>query len=224
MALAVGGTTPAFVVSGSANPVSTAAFSPPANSFLLALCIADELNTFSVAGGSLTWAAIDNLSASGFCSLAAFWAYASSAPGSMTVASTRSGSFTANGVKCVVFSGAESIFSGAHNKASSNTLSLTATADNSWLWAAFGNEADTTSDTAGTGCTWNDAEVDFGGAGISGGILRRTTADGLSSVSSTISAGSTATQRSILAVEIKPASAAAPVVPLYTVSSYGSYH
>jgi hypothetical protein len=73
----------------------------------------------------------------------------------------------------------------------------------SWGWAAFGDNIGATSDAAATGCTWNDAESAFGG--VSGGILKRTTADGVSGSNTTMAAGTTSSDCSIAMVEVKAA-------------------
>ena len=207
MAIALDGSTPAFVA-GTSNPATTSSFTPPAGALLIALAESDESNTFAISGGSLTWTALDSVSVAGRNSLGSWWAI--SAGSSMTVAVTKTGSFTANAVKVLVFTGAESSFTGAHSVAQSNTITLTGTQTGSWMWAAVGDNLGATTDAAGTGCTYNDAEVAFGG--VSGGILKRTAQDGVSGSGTTLSAGTAATSMSIIAVEIKaPSAAAAPV-------------
>lgn len=211
MALAVDASTPAFV-KGTTNPATTASFSPPANAMLVAFCIADELNTFVVSGGSLSWTQVDSTNPSGFNSGAVWVAFTTSAPGSITVSSTKTGSFTANALKVVVFTGAETSFTGAHNKTTNAaTLSLTATATGSWVWDAFGNQGGGTTDTAATGCTYNDAESAFGG--VSGGIIRRTTADGVSGSGSAVGISTHNFSETHVAVEIKPSSGASVIFP-----------
>jgi len=203
VAVALDSSTPAFVT-GTANPATTAAFSPPAGSLLVAFCLADESNTFAISGGGLTWTKIDQLSVAGLNSLTTWWAYSATAPGSITVSSTKTGSFTANALKVCVFTGAESAFTGAHGSAQSNTITLTATQTGSWGWAVVGDQVGSTTDAAGTGCTWNDAEAAFGG--VSGGVLRRTSADGVSGSGTTLTAGAAPTSMSIAAVEVRAAS------------------
>lgn len=212
MVLALDGSTPTFV-KGTSNPATTASFSPPANAMLIAFAEADEGNTFSVSGGSLTWTQIDSLSGGGGVASVSSWrAFTTTAPGSITVSSTRTGGFTANSLKVLVFTGAETSFTGAHSIASSNTTSATATQTGSWFWAGLGQDSGSTSDAAGTGCSWNDAEAAFGG--ISGGILKRTTADATNGSSTTMSAGSSAAGMAIVMVEVKAASASTAVFPL----------
>lgn len=223
MALAVDASTPAFV-KGTTNPATTASFSPPANAMLVAFTTADELNTFVVAGGGLSWTQVDFTNPSGFNSASAWVAFTSSAPGSITVSSTKTGSFTANALKVVVFTGAETSFTGAHNKTTNAaTLSLTATATGSWVWDMFGNQGGGTTDTAATGCTYNDAESAFGG--VSGGIIRRTTADGVSGSGSAVGIATHNFSETHVAVEVKPATGGGtPAVPVFQMSQYGSFH
>jgi len=178
---------------------------------LVALTEADESNTFSVSGGSLTWTQANTVGVAGRNSLSSWTAFTTTAPGSITVSSTKTGSFTANALKVLVFTGAETSFSGAHSVAQSNTVTITATQTGSWCWAAVGDNLGSTSDTAGAGCTYNDAEAAFGG--VAGGILKRTTADGVNGSNITMSAGSSSADMSIIIVEVKAASTTA-VFPL----------
>jgi len=213
VAVALDSSTPAFVT-GTANPVTTAAFSPPAGSLLVAFCLADESNTFAVSGGGLTWTKIDQLqtaTGSAVNSLTSWWAYTPSALTNITVSSTRTGSFTANALKVLVFTGAETTFTGAHNAVSSNTVTLTGTQTGSWMWAAVGDNLGSTSDAAGSGCTWNDAETVFGG--VSGGVLKRTSQDGANGSGTTLSAGTAPSNMSIAAVEVKAASSSVSPPP-----------
>lgn len=207
MALALDASTPAFV-HATANPAVTASFSPPAASLLIAFTIGDVSNTWVVSGGGLTWTKIDALSPSGVNSVSTWWAYAVSAPGPMTVSAQRTGSYNANALKVLVFTGAESGFTGAHLAAQSYEVSLTATATGSWVWAVIGDQLGKTNDIAISGCVYNDAEISFGG--ISGGILKRTTADGVSGSPVLIGASTAPQDMSIAAVEIKPSSGGGP--------------
>lgn len=202
MALALDGSSPAFV-KGTSNPATSASFTPPNGSMLIAFAEADESNTFTISGGSLTWTQLNTVGVAARNSLASWWAIGAGA--SMTVSSTRTGSFTAHALRVLVFTGAEASFTGAHNVAQSNTITLSMTQTGSWGWAAFGDNLGTTTDAAGTGCTWNDAESAFGG--VAGGILKRTTADGVNGSNTTMAAGSAASDCSIIMVEVKAAAA-----------------
>lgn len=200
--VALDASTPAFVT-GTSNPAVTASFTPPARSMLIAFAEADESNTFSLSNtGGLSFTSIDSLSAAGVNSLGSWWAYTKTAPGSMTVSATRTGSFNACALKLLVFTGTETTFTGAHSVAQSNTTTLVGTRTGSWGWAAIGDNLGATTDAAGTGCTYNDAEVAFGG--VSGGILKRTAIDGIAGGNMTLAAGSAPGSMSIIAVEIKP--------------------
>lgn len=221
MAIALDGSTPAFVT-GTTATVTTASFSPPANSLLIAFVSADENNTFTVSGGSLTWTTIDTLttaSGSNLNSMATRWAFTSSALTNITVSSTRT-NFNGNFLKVCVFTGTESSFSGAHGTAQANSLTLTGTQTGSWFWAMIGDNLGSTADGAGTGCTYNDAEVAAGG--ISAGVLKRTSMDGTNGGNTTMSAGSGGSL-SIAMVEIKAGSAAAVAGPIYPMSQYMSF-
>lgn len=198
MAIALDSSTPAFVT-GTSNPATTASFTPPSGSLLIAFAMADESNTFAISGGSLSWTALDTVGVAARNSLGSWWAIG--AGSSMTVSVTKTGSFTANALKVLVFTGTESSFTGAHNVAQSNTITLTGTQTGSWMWAAIGDNLGATTDAAGTGCSYNDAEVAFGG--VSGGILKRTSQDGVNGSGTTLSAGSASADMSIIAVEIK---------------------
>ena len=179
---------------------------------LIAFTEADEANSFSVSGGSLSWNLIDQLttaSGSAVNSLSTWWAYTASALSGITISCTKSGSFTANGLKVCVFTGTESSFSGAHGTASSNTITKAMTQTGSWGWAAIGDNLGATTDAAGTGCVYNDAETAFGG--VSGGILKRSAMDGVNGGNLTMSAGTASSNMSIAFVEIKAPSTSIPV-------------
>jgi len=203
VALALDASTPSMV-KGTTNPVTTASFSPPAGSLLFAICEADETNTFSVSntGTALTWSSIGvSTNQSGQGSIMVFWAYNDSAQSGITVSSTRTGSFTANAIKVLVWTGAEKIFTGAKAAAFTATVNLVTTGANSWVWAGHVEE-NGGADTAATGCTFNDAETSFGGIG--GGVLKRTTNTPTSGTTVTIGVTS-GTLPAIVAFEVKEA-------------------
>lgn len=199
MALALDASTPSMV-KGTTTPATTAAFSPPAGSLLFAICEADELNTFSVSGGGLTWTSIGvSTNQSGEGSIQVYWAYTATALTGITISSARTGSFTANALKVLVFTGAETSFTGAKAAAFATTVNVTTTANNSWVWAGH-IEENGGADTAATGCTFNDAETTFGGIG--GGVLKRTATTPASGTVVTIGVTS-ATIPAIVAFEVK---------------------
>jgi hypothetical protein len=222
VAFAIDASSPAWV-KGTSNPVSTGSFTPPANACILVFTEADEVNTFSVTNSAgLTLTQQNTVGVAARNSLSSWVGYSGSSPSSMTVTSTKTGSFTAHSLRVLVITGTELTFSGAHNVAQSNTVTLTMTQTGSWGFAAFGDNLGATTDAAGTGCTWHDAEAVFGG--VSGGHLKRTTADGVSGSGTTMSAGAAATDCSIVMVEIKAPSGGTPAVPVYSISQYGSFH
>jgi hypothetical protein len=223
VAFAIDASSPAWV-KGTTNPATTASFTPPANACILVFTEADESNTFVVTNsGGLTLTQQNTVGVSARNSLSSWIGYSGSSPSAMTVTSTKTGSFTAHSLRVLVITGTELSFTGAHNVAQSNTITLTMTQTGSWGFAAFGDNLGATTDTAGTGCTWHDAESAFGG--VSGGLLKRTTADGVSSAGTTMAAGSTASDCSIVMVEIKaPSAGGTPAVPVFQMSQYGSFH
>lgn len=202
--------TPAAVKS-TGNPVTTAAFNPPANSVIFAICLADELNTFVITDNlavHLTWASIGvsvNQSASG--SIMVFRAVCAAGATGMTITSTRTGSFTAHGLIPVVFTKAEmGAFSGAKAAAITAAVNITTTGPDSQVYAGHVEESGT-ADTAATGCTFFNASTNFGG--INGGGLQRTASVGVAgtTVSIGVAAGS---GPSIVAFEVKAAPDSAP--------------
>lgn len=185
MAVALDASTPGFVT-GTANPATTASFTNPADSMLFAICIADESNTFVVSnptGSALTWTSIGvSVSGAGRTNIQVYWAY-DAAGGTRTVRSTKTGSFTANGLKVLVFTGTETSFTGAKVAASTDTVNVVTTANNSWVWAGHGDE-NGTADGAAANCTFNDASTLYGG--IRGGIIKRNATTPTSGTSVTI--------------------------------------
>lgn len=199
MALLLDASSPARV-SGTANPATSAAFSPPANTLLIALVSADSSNTFSLAGGGLSWSPIGSRNDGSTCAVAAFWAWNPNAQTNITVSSTRTGSFTAHQLRVLVFTGAESTFGGATSNAAALTTSLTTTQANSWVWAIGASENGDTAASAAANCTVNDSYAAFGG--VSGGVIKQTSPSLASGASFTIGV-SGVTLPSILAVEVR---------------------
>jgi hypothetical protein len=222
MVLALSVNTPG-IVRGTGNPNVTGSFTPDANALIAVLAGADESTTFGITntGGIAFGTALDTLSVAGRGSLASWVGFAGSSPSAMTISCTQTGSFTANLLRVLVFTGAESSFTGAHGVAQSNTITKVGTAAGSWFWAVCLDELGTTTDAAGTGCSWHDAETAFGG--ISGGSLKRTTADGTNGGNTTMAFGSASANMSIIALEIKPAAASTASGPIYPMSQYGSF-
>ena len=196
--------TPAFVT-GTANPATTASFTPPASAAIFAICMADESNTFSVSntGTALTWASIGTpINQAGEGSIAVFRAYTgNTSPGAITVSGTRTGSFVANALQVLVFTGAEATYTGAYAKALTATVNIVTTAANSWIWAGHVEE-NGTADTAASGCAFQSGPTSFGG--IDGGVLKRTATTPTSGTSVTIGVTG-ATTPDVVAFEVKEA-------------------
>lgn len=210
MALALDASSPARIT-GTANPATTAAFSPPASTLLFAICEADTSNTFSVSGGGLTWATVVTRNAGGAndASVGVFWAWNANAQTNITASSTRTGSFTAHALRVLVFTGAESTYGGATNSAATNTTTVTTTRANSWVWAGIVDENGGTGATAASGCTMHDAMAAFGG--IAGGTVKTTATTASSGTAVTIGT-SGASLPTLVAFEVRESSAAAPAV------------
>lgn len=201
MSLLLDASTP-LRVAGTSNPATTAAFSPPASSLLFALCSGDSSTTFAVAGGGLAWQPIGFFNNGSTCAVGAFWAWNAYARSGITVASTKTGSFTANQLKVLVFTGAEPIFGGAFGGAAALTKSLTTTRERSWVWAIAGSEAGSTGQTGASGCTINDTFTAFGG--VSGGTVKTTATTPAVGTAVTIGVAGSTTP-SIFAFEVREA-------------------
>jgi hypothetical protein len=212
VALALDASSPARIA-GTTNPATTAAFSPPANALLFAICEGDTSNTFSVSGGGLTWGTVITRNAGGGNdgSAGVFWAYNTNAQSNITVSSTKTGSFTANALRVLVFTGAETTFGGATNSAQANTTTVTTTRANSWVWAGIIDEQGTTTATAATGCTLHDALTAFGG--IAGGTVKTTATTAASGTAVTIGT-SGATLPTVIAFEVRESTGGTVAAPV----------
>jgi hypothetical protein len=164
MAVALHASSPARIA-GTANPTTTATFSPPASSVIYAICQADSSNTFVVSGGGLTWTPVvsRNVGGGNDAATAVFMASNPNAQTNITVSSTKTGSFTAHSLRVLVFTGAETTFGGATASGTTQTLSVTTTRANSWVWSSYADESGAVTPVAATGCTLQDAGVAAGG-------------------------------------------------------------
>lgn len=206
MAIALDVSTPSAVF-GTANPITSAPIIAPAGSMFFAICIADESNTFAISnpsGSALTWTSVGvSVSGAGFTSIQVYWAY-DPVGGSRTVRSTRTGSFSAHGLKVLVFTGTETTFTGAKSSATTDTTNIVTTANNSWVWAGHGDE-NAGLDTPAASCTFNDGPTAFGG--IAGGVIKRSATTPTSGTSVTIGT-SAGTLPALVAFEVKEGSGA----------------
>src|SRR6266540_199386 len=164
MALAVDSSSPAFV-RGSGTSVTTASFSPPANSVLVAFVNAD-LNTGATnetcamsSGGGLSWqlAGRHNGSPGAVCEV---WvAKADAAPGSITATCTdnlgnSAGSEIGLYLRVLTDSGNGTPAGiGASNTGAAVSLNYTSTVANSWGFAVGMDSSGTATITAGSGQT-----------------------------------------------------------------------
>jgi hypothetical protein len=212
VALALDASSPARVA-GTANPVTTAAFSPPAGTLLFALCGGDQSNTYVVSGGGLTWQQLvfRNVGGGTDASAAVWWAYNPNAQTNITVSSTKTGNFTANSLRVLVFTGAETTAGGATVTGAALTVSVTTTRANSWVWCDYVDESSTGATTAAAGCTFQDVSTGFGG--ISGGTIRATATTPAAGTAVTIGTTNAPTP-TMVAFEVRePAAAVGPPPP-----------
>lgn len=201
--------TPA-AVKGTTDPCTTAAFNPPPNSVIFAICLADELNTFVVTdnlANHLTWTSVGvSINQSGQGSIMVFRAVCAAGATGMTITSDKTGSFTAHALIPVVFTNAEmGPYTGAKIAGLTATVNVTTTGPDSQVYAGHIEEGGG-ADAAATGCTFWVAETTFGGIG--GGALKRTASV---ATPSTVAIGVTgATTPAIVAFEVKAAPESAP--------------
>src|ERR1700747_1542495 len=161
MTLALDASTPASVTIGqNVSSVATAAFSPPANSVLFAVVMVDLFNTGSSqanrtasitnSGTALTWTLLGRDNTMQYGDAEVWWAANSAAQSGITVTATLGAStYNISGgtgmFRVLVMNGAASTQSGAVTTRNSTavgatpSLSVTTTAANSWVWAAFVN-------------------------------------------------------------------------------------
>lgn len=175
MAITEDASSPATISSNSATTVTTASFSPPSGSLLVAMCAGNStsagLGSMTVSdSGSHTWTlwirANSTPSGIGGGSAQIFYTYLSSAPGSITVTGTQSAN-TFNGTLLTVkvLDGASSTQTGATNKTSSTTavaptVSLTTTTTGSYVYGAMIDASNNDTLTANSNTTIITQDVD----------------------------------------------------------------
>lgn len=235
MALAIDASTPALASSGNGTvTVTTAAFTTPANVFLLALVgrngpASSTDDTGTVAGTGLTWALAGRKSAVGSGQIAGgtaqpglaevWWAYSAAALTAQTVTDTRTVQINTgydHTLKVLVITGAETTWGGAIAANGANgsapTVNLTTTANGSWVFAVVPDWSASGAATVGSGQTLVD---DYNnGTQISIHFLRQTTATATSGTSVTSNITAPASEQfNILAVEVRAAGGAAAAAP-----------
>jgi hypothetical protein len=233
VALAIDGSTPAKAT-GSTTAISTAAFSPPANSQLVAYVARNVgFHNFNADGtvsstGGLSWSLAgrksvnaSSIGGAGTDGCVEIWtAYASTAPGSMTVTDTRGDGLSGSGaehiLKVEVYTGAETGWAGAISAAFSASglpsVNDTTTRANSWVFAVSSDWSAGGLGTVGSGQTMIDEDNVTGQ--YSAHIWRQTstTASSGSSVTMNLTAPS-GQQYNELAIEIREPVSAASTTP-----------
>jgi hypothetical protein len=231
VALAIDASTPAKA-SALVQVVTTAAFSPPAGSFILALVGRNWPNPFggnsadgTVTGtGGLTWAMAGRKSLTSSSTGGAgtdscveiWWAYAASAPGSITVTDTRGVADPGptggdHVIKPIVITGGESIWGGDIDAAFSTSglpsVTNVTTRVNSWCFSVVSDWAQAGPGTLGSGQTMID-EYDNAGQ-ITIHMWRQTSTTPSSGTSVTSNLTAPLEQYNQLAIEIREAVAVA---------------
>lgn len=199
MTLAIDASSPASVHQNGTAAVVTASFNCPAGAFVTALLASDSNSgavTYTVTGGSLTWAVLARVNTQpGDGEVqGAFNPTAQSMTVSATPAGAGSGAGIGNALTVLVFTGAEQTWGGASNTGASGTgmasVDVTTTTPNSFVIAAISDNASTVAPTPGTGITLVDSYVLAGH--YVGSVLRTTNvvaAAGVQTIGTTAPAG-----------------------------------
>jgi hypothetical protein len=229
VALAIDGSTPAKAT-GTTTAITTAAFSPPANTQLVAFVARNVgFHNFNADGnvsstGGLSWSLAGRKSVNagstggaGTDGCTEIWvANTTTAPGSMTVTDTRGDGLSGSGaehiLKVEVFTGAESPWAGAITGTSSTSglpsASVTTTQANSWVFASSSDWSAGGVGTVGSGQTMID-EDDVAGQ-YDAHIWRQTSTTSVSGTSVTMNLTAPSGQQyNELAIEIRETAATA---------------
>jgi hypothetical protein len=235
--LAIDASSPAVAVNGaSSSPLTatTASFTPPANSLLVVLASGDNnsvnsTGTFSVTdnlGAHLTYtqrvfASNTDSPAAGSQAIIYTAPVTSSAPMTVSVTHTDNGGGGDLAAQVVVVTDGGNLptvgtnAKQAFTSGSVASCSYTATATGSWGFAAVADWSAGGTMTAGTGCTTIGTPGTNPGL-MSYGFVRRTTADGVSGASTTLTANLAAasTAYHIAAVEVVGSGGGAASLPI----------
>lgn len=172
MAISEDASTPATVTRAtSAAALTTASFSPPAGSLLVALsswAAASGTQTAVISdSGVHTWTRPVRANASGAGDAEISYTYLSSAPGSITVTGTVTGGGTTEFLSVRVLNGASSTQTGAtaaHTSGTTPTIALTTTTVGSWVYGCLmdlaSSQAALTANAASTTITWFNNTAD----------------------------------------------------------------
>jgi hypothetical protein len=233
MAITESGTAPAVVTNNTATTFTTATFSPPANSLIVALVSLDGNGSTPTTGtvtdsGSHTWTRLIRANATGGVGGAAeVWVlYTSTGLTNITVTVTATGGTTPGGQLAVkVLLGASSTQTGATATVASNSAtasaSITTTVTASWVYGAVINWANSTAYTANGSTTLIAGHSDTTN-GDWYGAHKATAATGTPGAT-TLGFTNTAAAVNLAMAEIL-ASTAAPAIAPPQISQYGSFH
>ncbi len=233
MAIAIDGSTPA-IASTTASPLTTASFTPPSGSLLVA-CISSDSNSgvnptigISNSGTAFTWTEQirESAASGGNSGCAVIFTAPVTVSQSMTVTVTSTSSSTAmdEAVQVYVLTGADTSSPvGATGSGSSVVNHITptvytSTVNNSWGFGAFTDWADLGAPTSA------DVAVTFSGIGTAGAEIRKSAATTPVSTAVTLdydAPGTAATALNWVAVEIKPAGTTVKTPTV--ISQYGGF-
>lgn len=212
MAIALDASTPAAVTSSGAS-TTTAAFTPPNASLLLA-CISADANNGSTdetvavsdsASGSWNQAILQN--ANGGAVSAIFWRLCATSPGSMTVSCTDNKGAVAKRLRVQVWTGTDQTSPiGATAQSTATTVSYTSTVDQS-QGVSCGLTANAVLTAGGTGNTLDDETGGFD-SGDATFVLYRTALTTPAGSTVTLTIAGTSTFGHHVAVELVPPAAA----------------
>lgn len=213
MALQIDASSPAAAV-GAATTVSTASFSPPANSLLVAFVMSDansgasnEQNTVTSTGG-LSWTLKARANGAPGANVEIWSAQAVSAPGSITVSVTDNQGAVDQRLFVRVFTdsgGGIPAGIGATNTSAATSVGYTSTVNGSWGWAVgLGGGG---APTAGTGQTLQDSDTNLDG-GDGTWVIDQNATTTTAGTSVTMSVTAPATVIHFAAAEILPMSTA----------------
>jgi len=172
VAISEDGSTPATVTrSTSSAALSTASFSPPAGSLLVALsswAAASGTQTATITdSGTHTWTLAKRANATGAGDAEISYTYLSSAPGSITVTGTPTSGGTTEFLSVRVLLGAASTQTGAsaaHTSGTTPTISLTTTTVGSWVYGCMmdlaNSQAALTANASSATITWFNNTTD----------------------------------------------------------------
>lgn len=235
MALAIDASTPALA-SNSASATTTltsAAFSPPAGSFILVMTARDSAGatvneqqvisstpalTWTIIGRKTDYASATSVIAGGTNEpgdIEMWWAYTATAPGSTTVSTALASGATAAdaAMQVVVLTGAETTFGGAKaasgNTATTPSVAVTTTAANSWVFSMSTDWTAGVVGTVGAGQTIIN-QVQFSGL-MTYNFWRQTATTASSGTAVTNNLTAPASQQwNEIAVEVRPGAVATP--------------